>query len=95
LAYRPGIDHQIIISIWQAGLLGDEMFPVLETLCECIHPKPKLSCAEEMSEAGNYTVFQNYQAGVMLTSNTTTYLDCYNQCISLNGEPFQACMAAI
>jgi hypothetical protein len=38
-----------------------------------------------MLEAGNYTLFQNYLAGVMLTSNATTYLDCYKQCMDLNG----------
>jgi hypothetical protein len=38
-----------------------------------------------MLEAGNYTFFQNYDGAVMLSTNATTYLDCYQKCIKFNG----------
>ena len=40
-----------------------------------------------MLEAGNFTEFENYQFAVMLTTNATSYLDCYEKCVGFNGKP--------
>ena len=39
-------------------------------------------------EAGNFTEFQNYQFAVMLTTNATSYLECYERCVVFDGRLF-------
>jgi hypothetical protein len=46
----------------------------------------EIQFAEEEMEAGNYTTFTAYTSGVMKVVNTTTYLDCYEQCQAFSGE---------
>jgi hypothetical protein len=42
--------------------------------------------AEEMEAAGGFSYYTNYSAGVVNTTTSETYLECYQKCKDFNGE---------